>query len=352
MVHPRELQIVDPVMTLAVGTQQSIVAPGSLILPDKVNVGGKWHVRYPIYGNEHLRHYDTRRPMRARFREVGYAIKWGEQDMARHGIAGAADKDELANADSFLQYELHLRVLARDIVEADIEIGRAGILTDPATYPAANVVSAAGREWNGPGGFFETCRELLDVLLGVTIYQPEHVHLFLPWHFWRAAQEDPIWAGRRQNQTSAIPTLQEAASHLGIGEVHAANWIVANDGDDSTSFLYDTAIMWVVPPSIQTTVWGTQEFGRTAVLNRGVATREYFDPDTSTWKFPWERHALPVITNAALAGLITDAVLPAGPPAARLGTARSGTEVVIDTKAVDEMRTPDPDGGTKPRRGK
>jgi len=311
---------IEPALTnLVLGVPRPLGFPGLEILrPWQVPA---WEYRWTTFGSERHAVKDAKRGPSAQIKHSTFGIATTSGKQERYSWKYGFDLDQFSAADQRLGIAEKCAANARSIVEMAMEWERADLLTTAATYPAANRLAiGAGDEWDDttPGDPRDHVRTVVDAVADANGLDDEEISVFLPREVYRAAIADADFITFKRNQTTGLggnaftvkaQNLQLLASYWEVGKVWTANMRYQNTAGVMVPMYGDVAIVYYDGDMVSQ-AWdisqGQYEFGRTAMWNRGIAQAPYMEEDTTTRWYPWHGYQEPLITNSALAGIITN----------------------------------------------
>lgn len=281
------------------------------------SVSVPWAFQYKIFGLEARMRKDTRREMRAKFEKSDRRYDTASGKLVRHGWAAMLDRDEIGIAEASnslvgtgLNVQADAAALARDIVELDLEYRASVIALATASYsssPDLDDTIGAGSEWNAAGDSRANVRSMVARLAAANGVQPDNIKVTLTDASFQAALDDPELNLRLSNGANiGIPTAEQLRSYWGVGSVVVADSYYSTDGTNLVSMYGDVAIFTINNlGGFDTREGELDSFVRFNWQNSpGVAGQPFYDPDRTSWIFPWEAWESAAQVNTTAAGII------------------------------------------------
>ena len=298
----------DPLVTaLVLGQPAASSYPGQQILrPITVpNVT----FSYTTISNDHLRYYDAERALRANIRHSDWSVSVQAASLVRHSWRVMKDVAELDNANPSLRMRELSALLAKRIVDMNIETKIRDLISTAGNYPAAHRTAiGAGSEWNSVNGDSRTTiLAMADQICADTGLMWSDLSVFLSRESYQAALSDPTFLAARSYQNTAMANAEILAQYWGVKNVWVANPVQADNEGVVSPMYSDLAVIYYGGDAANfDTTYGDLTFGVTFKWNRGVAGSPWFEEENTTWNFPWEDWALPKIINSSCGAIITN----------------------------------------------
>ena len=303
----------DPVTTdLVVGTPQVMAAePGAQIFRPVTTTSMSY--KYPIFGTEHLKRFDTARGPSGDIRTSGFAVTTARGDLERHTFAHRMDELEIeltGKAEPTYDGAFHSAMLSRMVVRLDIEATRADLLQTTSNYTNTTALSA-GSEFNGGSGDMRTSIRTAAATILASTPGATYADLvaFMPQSTLDAAVEDTAWEAIRSNGGDAmLPSPAQIATYLGIKRVDTGNPIAEQDDGTIAPLYADVCVLYYENPGreFDTSRGSYLDFATRGFRNEGGARQPWFSDGNTTWYYPWEEFTLPVMNRETAAHLLTN----------------------------------------------
>jgi hypothetical protein len=299
---------VDPVVTALVQQQPQIDAlPGNLILPP-VTVGS-WAYTYIKGGDESLQRYDgVERGMRSDIRHSDTRIDRAQRKLRRFSFMSGLDVDEIANSNFGYDVQAAAAGLSKSVVDLAIERVQRDLIIASTSYTTTPITIAGGSEWDqAAGDVYSDVQTAAADILALTGLRPGLLTLSMSVSAFNAALQDDKFRESTFRQGIVAANEGSLAMYLGVKEVRVFGPIERVAG--VTTALYgDIAILHytggVVPGAPLAGMNNRLVWGVTAKWNGGTASTRFYNPENTSWWWPWNDYADPFILNPDSAVLI------------------------------------------------
>lgn len=297
------------ITSLVLGMPQSRVKPSQLILP-RITVPSI-NFKYPIFGSEHLRRRDTRRALRAQINRGSFTVTYDTAKLTRYTFADEADIAEFSDALPTIGLREKKAAFGRIMVENDIEATAATLLATATTYPVGNRLAlGAGDEWGASGNVYDDIHTVAKAISDATagLIAPAQLSAYMPTATIEAAYNDAEFRAASVYGGTARANKSKLVEYLGIKEIITGNPITETDAGVRSPLYGDITILFFNDSNSGDLIqdFGGMNFGASFSLNSGVALEPFYDPDHTTWVFPWEDWVEHKITNSSMGGIITN----------------------------------------------
>lgn len=313
---------VDPLTTVIVlGKQYKSVAwvdlffqPTAPLQSASTGLATSKSFMYPIWGTDHLQHFDTELPEGAPYGFSGLNVAWIPGEIEVHGWAAMVTIEEASRAQGSLNWVSRKAALPMFIVNRAMQFKAAEMLLDTtadATFAVGHVMNKTpGTEWDQPGiDMRADINAGITAILSKVTAERDSVTLVLSNSSYDSAL---LNEGYRDWHSGVILTdasnkaVNEArlAQFLGIGEVR-----IINPTGEAGNALFDDVAWLIVRDSSGADFeadYGSEKFAARFALNDGIAMESWTEEMIRAQLYPTLKEYKLDVLNPNAGYLITN----------------------------------------------
>jgi len=304
---PKEIQIINPILTSVVQGYRDAALVGEALFP-RVTVtttGGQ----VLEFGKESFKEYYTKRAPGSNVKRISFGYLGKPYSLENHALEAPVPRESQRDAEAVPHIDLGKRAseLVMQVHLRALEIAQAAIATNPDNYDDDHKVTlTGGAKWTNDGSDpkkdIEDAKEAIRSTVGI---RPNV--LLLSARAYSALKDHPKLIERYKFTTHETITTNMLTALFEVPKIVVGEAVYANEKDDFSDIWGNNAILAYVPTSPSSN--GEPSYGYTYTMEGHPLVEEpYYENNVRSWVYGVSFERVPVLSGMSSGFLIQNAV--------------------------------------------